>query len=189
MKFIPYAFILLLLAGIQSSCKKLDQLVSFNLDTRDTVQWIGIPDSVISDTFNNNEGFIILSKEFKFSDYAKFKTNKTTPAQIEDVQALTFTLELNDDTVTNYSFCKDLEIYLVSPNNAFQEILIYEDPFPVPTQSSFVVEIDGANAEFLKAIQKNDYQFKSQFILQNFIPDTITMNMQMTFRLKGQPNE
>jgi hypothetical protein len=189
MKFVPYIFMLFLISGIQSSCKKLDELVSFNLDTRDTVRWIGIPDTVLTDTFNNNEGFILLSEEFKFSDYAKFATNKTTPAQIEDVQALNFTLELTDDSISNYSFCKNLEIYLMSPNNAFPEILIYENEFPVPTQSSFVAELEGNNSEFLKAIQKNDYQFKAQFILQNLIPDTITMNMQMSFRLKGNPND
>lgn len=189
MKFIPYAFIFLLIAGIYSSCRKLDQLVSFNLDTQDTVMWIGIPDTVLTDTFNNNEGFILLSQEFKFSDYKKFATNKTTPAQVEDVQALNFTIEMSDDSLNNYSFVKDLEVYLVSPNNAFEDIKIYENPFPVPTASSFVEELEGTNAEFLKAIKKDDYQFKSQFILQNAVPDTITMNMRMSFRLKGHPND
>lgn len=189
MKTIPYLLVCVLLAGVFSSCRNLDELVSFNLDTKDSIQWIGIPDTVLTDTFMNNEGFIITSQEFAFSDYPKFQTNKTTPGQVEDVQAFNFTLELDDDSVTNYSFCRDLKISLVSPTNSFPEILIYENELPLPTKSSYVEEIMGNSSDFLAAIQKDGYQFKSQFLLQAPIPDTISMNYQMTFRLKSVPND
>ncbi|MEX1190206.1 MAG: hypothetical protein WED33_13185 [Bacteroidia bacterium] len=189
MKIAPLFLSIAIVAGVFSSCRNLDELVSFNLETNDSILWIGIPDTVLTDTFLNNEGFIITSREFAFSDYPKFASNKTTPGQIEDVQAFNFSISLDDDSVTNYSFCRDLKITLISATNSFPDIDIYENPLPLPTESSFTAEIMGNSSDFLAAIQKDDYRFKTQFILQGPVPDTIRMNYSMSFRLKGNPND
>ncbi len=189
MRIAPYILAFTFLAGILSSCRNLDELVSFNLETNDSIRWVGIPDTVLTDTFMNNEGFIITSQDFSFSDYPKFNTNKTTPGQIEDVQAFNFSISLADDSVSSFAFCRDLKITLNSPTNAFPDIDIYENPFPLPTESSYTAEIMGNSSDFLAAIQKDKYRFKTQFILQAGVPDTIKMNYSMSFRLKGHPND
>jgi hypothetical protein len=189
MKATSYLLIFLIVAGIFSSCKKLDQLVSFNLDTSDSVQWIGIPDTVLTDTFNNNETFTLVSETYNFSDYAKFATNKTTPSEVEDVQALNFIIELNDDSLYSFGFCRDLTISLSSPTNAFQDIDIYTSEFPDPTGDVFTAELLGTDDEFLKAIQKDKFRFKTVFTLLTQVPDTITFNYKMGFRLKANPVE
>jgi hypothetical protein len=189
MRIAPYFLSFILIAGIFSSCRNLDELVSFNLETNDSIRWIGIPDTVLIDTFLNNEGFIITSEDFSFSDYPKFNTNKTTPGQVEDVQAFNFSISLDDDSVTSFAFCRDLKITLNSPTNAFPDIDIYENPLPLPTESSFTAEIMGTSSDFLAAIQKDKYRFKTQFILQSEVPDTIKMNYSMSFRLKAHPND
>ena len=133
MKIAPYFLALLLLAGVYSSCKKLDQLVSFNLDTKDSIKWIGLIDTVLTDTFPNNNGFILLSDEYKFSNNLKFSTNKTTPSEVESLSALNFVIELKDQRSTDLSFCKDLKIflvlqkkYIISGNSLYSYISFHE---------------------------------------------------------------
>jgi hypothetical protein len=189
MKIAPYILAFLFVAGVYSSCKKLDQLVSFNLDTKDSTKWIGLKDSVLTDTFPNNAGFIILSEEFAFSNYSKFSTNKTTPSLVESLAALNFTIELKDLRATDLSFCKDLKIFLISPTNAFPEIELYSIDFPLPSSIIATAEIIGTDDELLKAIQKDKYQFKTQFELVSPAPDSLKLSYEMHFRLKANPSE
>lgn len=189
MKIAPYFLALLLLAGVYSSCKKLDQLVSFNLDTKDSIKWIGLIDTVLTDTFPNNNGFILLSDEYKFSNNLKFSTNKTTPSEVESLSALNFVIELKDQRSTDLSFCKDLKIFLVSPTNAFTEIELYSDNFPIPSTIIATAEIIGTDSELIKAIQKDKYQFKTQFELVAPAPDSLKLSYEMNFRLKANPVE
>jgi len=189
MKIAPYILALLLAAGVYSSCKKLDQLVSFNLDTKDSTKWIGLLDTVLTDTFPNNNGFILLSEEFKFSDNPKFRTNKTTPSEVESLAALNFVIELKDQRAIDLSFCKDLKIFLVSPSNAFPEIELYSIDFPLPSSIIATAEIAGNDSELIKAIQKDKYQFKTQFELVSPAPDSLQLSYEMSYRLKANPVE
>jgi hypothetical protein len=189
MKIAPYLVAFLLISGVYSSCKKLDQLVSFNLGTKDSTQWIGLTDTVLTDTFPNNNSFIILSEEFQFSDNPKFSTNKTVPSEVEALTALNFVIELKDLRVSDLSFCKDLKIFLVSPTNAFQEIELYSIDFPLPSSIIATAEIIGDDSELIKAIQKDSYQFKTQFELIAPAPDSLQLSYEMTYRLKANPIE
>jgi hypothetical protein len=189
MKIAPYFLALFIVAGIYSSCKKLDQLVSFNLDTKDSTKWIGLIDTVLTDTFPNNNGFILMSEEFAFSDNSKFSTNQTSPSLVESLTALNFTIELKDLRANDLTFCKDLKIFLVSPTNAFPEIELYTVAFPVPSSIIATEEIIGTDSELLQAIKKDKYQFKTQFELVGPAPDSLRLSYETHFRLKANPSE
>ena len=70
---------LLLIAITIGACKRLDQLVSFNLDTKDQVVWEKAPDSLLTDTILNNELVFFVSEDFHLTTMRNL--SKTTQHQ------------------------------------------------------------------------------------------------------------
>lgn len=187
MRSLPYIFTILI-AVTAFSCKKLDQLVSFNLDTNDNVFWESVYDTVLTDTIVGNETFSLFSDEYAFKNYDKFETNKTTPQAVESVEAFNLTVTI-DSGATNFGFAENMSIYIFSPKNLFKEILIAEFPNPSGNEHFMGTEMNVTNDEWLKIIQKDKYQFRTEFTLVSPMPDSIYLDYGMGFRLKAQPND
>lgn len=179
---------LVLVALVIVSCKRLDKLVSFNLDTNDQVVWIPVPDSILTDTIIGNEDVFFVSDEFSFNDYPKFEQNKSTSSTVEDVQSLSLTIQL-DSGATNFFFLRDLTVYLMSPNNLYKDLKLITVDVPDPVEDVITLDMEPSNAEFLTAIQKDKYQFRAEFTLDSPMPDTVYMSYKMGFRLKAQPTD
>lgn len=188
MRFISYA-LTILIAFTAFSCKKFDQLVSFNLDTKDKVFWETAYDSVLTDTIVGNEFASFISDEYSFKDYSKFETNKTTPQNVEQVEAFNLTVGI-DSGASSFSFAGSMLIYLSSPKNLFKEMKLVEinDPSKL-LNSSFSFEMKVTNEEWVSIIQKEKYQFRTEFELVSPMPDSIYLDYVMNFRIKALPND
>jgi hypothetical protein len=187
MRSIPY--ILTILVAITAfSCKKLDQLVSFNLDTADNVFWESAPDTILTDTIIGNEVVFFVSDDYSFKDYDKFETNKSTPQSVEEVQAINLDISI-DSGATNFGFADKMSVYISSPTNLFKEILIAEFESPTATEHFMGVEMEATDEEFLNIIQKEKYRFRTEFTLLSPMPDSIYLKYKMGFRLKAMPND
>jgi hypothetical protein len=187
MKF-KFPFLLLFLAIAVVSCKRLDQLVSFNLDTKDQVVWEKAPDSLLTDTILNNEMVFFVSEDFSFNDNEKFEQNNATSTTVEDVEALSLTIQI-DSGATNFSFMKDMALYISSPSNLFKDTELIGLENPDPTENFITMELMPTNEEFLSFIQKDKYRFRTEFTLVSPMPDTVYLSYKMGFRLKATPQE
>jgi hypothetical protein len=170
------------------TCKPLDKLVSFNLETSDPVEWLMVPDSVLTDTFPNNESFTLVSPTFRFSDYDKFQSNKTTPQQVEDADAYNIVLTI-DSGATNFGWAKDMKISISSPNGIFQDIELLDQPAPTNVDSVIVLELNAGSDAWVDVIRKNDYRFRTDFTLISPMPDTVNVKMKLNFRIKALPQK
>jgi len=170
------------------SCKRLDQLVSFNLDTKDQVVWEKAPDSLLTDTILNNEMVFFVSEDFSFNDNEKFEQNNATSTTVEDVEALSLTIQI-DSGATNFSFMKDMALYISSPSNLFKDTELIGLENPDPTENFITMELMPTNEEFLSFIQKDKYRFRTEFTLVSPMPDTVYLSYKMGFRLKATPQE
>jgi hypothetical protein len=187
MRILPY-FLIILIAIAAFSCKKLDELVSFNITTHDPVLFEMVYDTVLTDTIPGNETFSIVSDGFEFSDLEKFETNKSTPQTVESVQSLNLTLTI-DSGSTNFGFASNLTIFISSPSNQFQEFEIANIPNPASTGNEIEVEMNDDDNTWLNIIQKDKYRLRSEFTLINPMLDSIYLSYSMNFRLKAIPNE
>jgi hypothetical protein len=187
MRILPY-FLTILLAVSAFSCKKLDELVSFNITTNDPVFFEMVYDTVLTDTFPGNETFSIVSEGYQFSDLDKFKTNKSTPQTVESVQAINLIMTI-DSGASNFGFASNMSIYLSSPSNLFQEFEIANIPSPASAGNVIQVEMSADDNTWLGAINKDKYRFRTEFTLINPMPDSIYLNYSMDFRLKAMPND
>jgi hypothetical protein len=187
MRFIPYA-LTILIAITAFSCKKLDQLVSFNLETNDKVFWESAYDTVLTDTIVGNEYASFMSAEYSFKDYDKFETNKSTPQSVESVEAFTLTV-LIDSGATHFGFADSMTVYLSSPKNLFKEVEIAHFSEPSATEHFMAIDMLIPNDEWVNIIQKEKYQFRTEFKLLSPMPDSIYLDYNMAFRLKAIPND
>jgi hypothetical protein len=179
---------LLLIAITIGACKRLDQLVSFNLDTKDQVVWEKAPDSLLTDTILNNELVFFVSEDFSFNDNEKFEQNNATSTTVEDVEALSLTIQI-DSGATNFSFMKDMSLYISSPSNLYKDTKLIGLADPDPVEDFITLELLPTNEEFLNFIQRDKYRFRTEFTLVSPMPDTVYLSYKMGFRLKATPQE
>lgn len=179
---------ILLVAITIGACKRLDQLVSFNLDTKDTVMWEKAPDSLLTDTFPNNQGLFFISEDYSFNNYEKFAQNNATSTTVEDVESFSLTIQI-DSGATNFSFMKDLAVYISSPNNLYKDTKLIELAEPDEVEDFITLDMLPTNEEFLNFIQRDKYRFRTEFTLVSPMPDTVYMSYKMNFRLKATPQE
>lgn len=205
MRFISL-LILALLALSYASCKRLDKLITFTLETNDRVVWPFVSDSVLYDSIPDNNIISIFSEDFKFSNYDKFETNKSTPQSVEEVEKwdvrrcpdneqrcdpLAMSIEI-DSGANTFSFMQDLKVFLVSPNGLFPETELYSQTDSEPVEN--IIEISNTalvpdNDFFLSAMQKDGYKFRTEYKLIGLMPDSIKLNYKIKFRVKALPDE
>ena len=183
---LPLSF--LLVAITIGACKRLDKLVSFNLDTKDNVMWEKAADSLLTDTFPNNEGVFYISEDFSFNNYEKFASNNATSTTVEDVEPFNLTIQI-DSGATNFSFLKDLVVYISSPNNLYKDTKLIELAEPDPVEDFITLNMLPTDEEFLNIIQRDKYRFRTEFTLVSPMPDSVYMSYKMNFRLKAIPQE
>jgi hypothetical protein len=192
------AFIALSIA----SCKRLDKIVTFTLETNDRVVLPFVSDSILFDSIPDNNVISVFSDDFKFSNYDKFKTNMSTPQSVEEVEkwdiiesnggsAIAMIIEL-DSGANTFSYMKDLRVFLVSPNGLFPETELVTNDVPSLVENT----LKFSNAEvlpnddfFLQVVQKDGYKFRTEYKLISAMPDTLVLNYKMKFRIKALPDE
>jgi len=189
-----------------ASCKRLDKLITFTLETNDRVVWPFVSDSVLYDSIPDNNIISIFSEDFKFSDYDKFETNKSTPQTVEEVEKwdirvcaqavpecdpIAMLIEI-DSGANTFSFMQELKVFLVSPNGLFPEKELYSQADSEPVENNIKIsntELAPDNDFFLEVIQKDGYKFRTQYKLIGLMPDTVKLNYKMKFRIKALPEE
>ena len=189
MRILPY-FLVFLIAISAFSCRKLDELVSFNITTNDKVFFERVNNTVLSDTIPGNETFSIVSESYQFSDNKKFDINKSTPQTVEFVEildSLKFIIKI-DSGASNLGFASNMTIYISSPSNQFQEFEIANIPNP-GSDDDLDPYMKDEEDTWLNIIKKDKYRYRTEFTLINPMPDSIYLNYSMDFRLKAIPND
>ncbi len=184
-KLLIPALLLLVFVG---ACKRLDKLVSFNLDTDDQVVWLKAPDSLLTDTFPSNQFLTFVSEDYSFNSYDKFEQNKSTSGTVEDVEGIDLTVIIDSGAV-DFSFAKDLKFYISSPSGGYQDALLMEEDFPEPGKDFIQYTLKPTNEDLLNIIQRDKYRFRTDFELVAPMPDTVYISYKLRFRLKAQPVE
>jgi hypothetical protein len=195
-----FAFALIVISV--ASCKRLDKLITFTLETNDRVVLPFVSDSVLYDSIPDNNVISVFSDNFKFSDYDKFETNKSTPQSVEEVEkwdiaesegasAIAMKIEL-DSGANTFSYMSDLKVFLVSPNGLFPETKIISENNI--NQVENILEFSDAevipnNDFFLQMMQKDGYKFRTEYKLISAMPDTLKLRYKMKFRVKALPDE
>jgi len=181
-----------------ASCKRLDKLISFTLETNDRMVLPFVSDTVLYDSIPDNDVISVFSADYKFSDYEKFETNKSTPQSVEDVEKwntaetqngspITMTIEI-DSGANSFSFMQNLKVFLVSSNGLYQERELVSEDAPGQVANRLVFsDMLPENDFFLQAIQKDGYKFRTEYKLISAMPDTVKLNYTMKFRIKAMP--
>jgi hypothetical protein len=194
-------FIALIIVAV-SSCKRLDKLISFTLETNDRVVLPFVNDSILYDSIPDNNVISVFSEDFKFSNYDKFETNKSTPQSVEEVEKwntaetpdgepIAMTIEI-DSGANTFSYMRDLKVFLVSPNGLFQEKELVKEETPDVVSNIILFsnsEVLPDDEFFLQAMQKDGYKFRTEYKLISAQPDTLKLRYKMKFRVKALPDE
>lgn len=186
MKHLLSYFFILTVAFAALSCKDLNKLVSFNLDTNDRFVFHPLPDTLVTDTIPGNEQVFMVSDDYLFSRYEKFATNKSTPSGVEKVESSYFIVTI-DSGAADFTFARDLVFYISSPNGLYEDLELGRISYPETGVSSVSLTLPVASAEWLNIIRRDGYRFRADFTFTGGMPDPVVLRLKMNFRLKAMP--
>jgi len=169
-----------------ASCKDLNQLISFNLETRDPIVLPIFPDSLLSDTIWGNEMMMVLSEANYFGEYKKFELNKTLPEKLEDVESIDLTVRI-DSGAFDFTFANNFIFYLSPSGQFFDDVELASIMNPEPGRASMVFKMKPKNAEWLKIIRGNKYHLRADYTMVSGLNKRVHLVYEMRFRLKAMP--
>ncbi|MBX7203024.1 MAG: hypothetical protein K1X77_08120 [Bacteroidia bacterium] len=179
-----FALIIVVLAG--TSCKDLNQLISFNLETRDRVSVPPFPDSLLTDTLLGNEMMMIVTDPIYFGNYKKFETNKSLPENVEDVEAIDLIVRIDSGSF-DFSFANNYSFYLSPSGQFFDDVELASIVNPEPGRVSLTFKMKPKNAEWLKIIRGNKYHLRMDYTMVKGLKKPVHLLFEMRFRLKSMP--
>jgi hypothetical protein len=168
------------------SCKDYNQLVSFNLETKDPVELPEFADSLITDTIPGNEIMLVISDPIKFSNYNKFTVNKTLPENVEDVEAIDLTVRI-DTGASDFSFASNYTFYLSPSGQFFDDVELASIVNPPAGVVSMNFKMKPKSTEWLKIIRGNKYHLRIDYTMKKGLEKKVRLFCEMRFRLKSMP--
>jgi hypothetical protein len=179
-------FLLAVLA--MASCKDLNQLVSFNLDTRDPVVLPTFHDSLLTDSLHGNELMMVLTEEMHFSDYKKFEVNKSVPENVEDVESIDLTVRIDSGSF-DFGFAHSYSFFISPSGQFFDDVELASIANPEPGRASLNFKMKPKNAQFLDIIRGNKYHLRMDYTMLKGMNKKVHLVFEMRFRLKSMPVE
>ncbi|HEX8548184.1 MAG TPA: hypothetical protein VF691_14580 [Cytophagaceae bacterium] len=161
---------------IFSSCKKAEELATFNINKSEkftipaTVLPVGtaLPLGLESPPTNTS---------------TEFKNNRSETKYAKDVKLTKLSFEITNPPTANFNFLKSVKIFISSPSVAGEKLLAYNDDVPRGV-SSFELTTSGDKLdEYIKA---DSYSLRVETIIRETVPQNTDVTSNMTFRVTAK---
>ena len=172
-KILP--IILLTVAVIASSCKKLDNLLTFYIPLETEI------------TIENNTGinlpFEIPTPDITTNSDKEFKNNNTKTDLVKNVSLEELKLTIVSPSDITFSFLKSVHIY-ISTNSDDEVVLAYKEDIDSDAKS---IELTPTNNKLDKYIKAESYKLRTKVVTRETLTKDITVKINMKFKVTADP--
>ena len=169
-KIFLFAPLVLLLAVM--GCKKLDQLLTFNVDV---AQSVVIPGYLV--------GAQLPPVKVTTRSEDSFRNNKTTRDKVKNVLLDKLTLTVTNPAGTNFNFLDRIELYIsTTASNKILLAKLYTVPRGVTT-----VTLEPTTAKLDEYLKSDTYDLTAVATVNGFNPDDFTVRSDATFKVTANP--
>jgi hypothetical protein len=165
-----FPFLLLLL----SSCKKLDQLLTFEITSSEQIK---IPASGLVNTP------LITPVPVTVNSKQSFENNNTKAELVKDVRLTGLTLTIVDPAAENFNFLQSIRIYIGTNNN---DKTLLASLNQVPTGVS-TIELTPEKSPLDKYIKAESYTLYTEVTLKSNVARELTVQAHSRFSVTADP--
>lgn len=156
------------------SCDKVDQLLSFEIDS---TQNITIPATGLINTP------VIAPVPATVSSQETFKNNNTAANLVKDVRLSKLTLTITDPAAENFNFLKTIKIY-IGTDQSDKVLLASLDNVPTGVSS---IELVSGNEKLDKYIKAESYTLYTEVTLKSSVANELTVRADSKFKVTADP--
>jgi hypothetical protein len=163
-----------LLLLLLSSCKKLDQLLTFDITSSEQIK---IPASGLVNTP------LITPVPVTVNSKQSFENNNTKAELVKDVRLTKLTLTIVDPAAENFNFLQSIRIYIGTNNN---DKTLLASLNQVPTGVS-TIELTPENSPLDKYIKAESYTLYTEVTLRSNVARELTVQADSRFKVTADP--
>jgi len=166
--------LLLLLVTLTLSCKKIKELLTFEISTS---QDIKIPASGVITVP------VVLPIAVPVNSSEAFKNNNTSADLVKDVSLSKLTLTITDPAAENFNFLKSIRISIGTDQND-KVPLAFLDNVPMNVSS---IELESSNSKLDKYLKAASYTLYTEVTLRGSVAREITVRADSKFKVTADP--
>ncbi|MDO7850351.1 hypothetical protein [Hymenobacter convexus] len=170
-KILLLAPLLLFLAVV--GCKKVDQLLTFTVDTSQSV--------VIPGYFVNAQ---LPAVTVTTNSADSFKNNKTSKDKVKDVYLDQMVLTVTNPANSNFDFLNKLDVFINTPNTNNKILLASITNVPKGVNS---IKLDPTKARLDEYLKADTYQLTVNATLNGFNANDFTVRSDARFKVTADP--
>ncbi|UOQ98746.1 hypothetical protein MUN81_04455 [Hymenobacter sp. 5317J-9] len=155
-------------------CKKIDQLLTFTVDTSQSVVIPGLPGSTqlpAPVTVTTNSA-------------ASFQNNKTTKDKVKDVYLEQMVLTITDPSGANFDFLDKLDVYINTPNVNNKILLASISSVP---QGTNIIKLTPTTARLDEYLKAETYELTVDSRSNRFSASNFTVKADSRFKVTANP--
>ncbi len=168
-------FILFTMAVIASSCKKIDELLTFYIPLETEI------------TIENNIGisspFEIPTPDVTTNSDKEFENNNTAGNLIKDISLEELKLTITSPSDKTFSFLKSVHIYISTDDDDEVE-LAYKDDIESEAESIDLITTDKKLDKYIKA---ESYKLRTEVVTRETLTQDVTVKINMKFKITADP--
>lgn len=165
-------FIITLAILTISSCKKIEQLLSFNIRNECSFR--------VSSVTPVSSPFDIITPDVPTQSQQEFANNKTSVGLVKDIRLSQMTLTITTPSGKTFGFLRSVHIYISTPEGQDEIELAYADNID-PNSSS--IELTPLPAQLDKYVKASSYKLRTEVVTRQVVTENIDIRVNSTFRV------
>ncbi|MBF9239230.1 hypothetical protein I2I05_17635 [Hymenobacter sp. BT683] len=170
-KILLLAPLVLLLVFV--GCKKIDKLLTFNVDVTQSVTipgyFVGAQLAPVSVTTKSEDSF---------------RNNKTSRDKVKDVYLDKMVLTVTNPSGANFDFLEKINVYINTPGDNNKILLANLQAVPLSTN---IINLEPTKVKLDEYLKSDKYELTVETKLRGFSPTEFTVRSDATFRVTASP--
>ncbi|SET90626.1 hypothetical protein [Hymenobacter actinosclerus] len=176
MKKLLFLAPLLVALSLLGSCKKILDLLEFNVEDSQTV--------VVPKTLPLGSLLPLPPVQVSSSSKTTYANNGTSADYVQDVTLDRLTLTITNPTTQNFNFLKRIEVYIsTDPNGNDLFLLASLDNVPTGVNS---ISLKPANQKLDVFLSKDSYTLTTKVLLNSLLAQDVTIRADERFKVKAR---
>lgn len=158
-----------------SSCNTIDDLLSFTIDNKTTIN--------IKSSFPIGSPFEVVTPEVTTNSNSSLENNKTKASLVKDVKLKSLQLVIKSPENKNFTFLKSIRLY-ISTNDSNEIELAYQENV---NSTSNAIYLECTSAKLDEYLKTDSYQIRTQVTMKETLTEDIKVDANMKFKVTADP--
>ncbi len=170
-------FSLLILSLLAYSCKEIDRLLTFEIEDSQNITF--------STGFPLNNDVVSLPMDVTTNSEEEFRNNDTRAEFVKDVTLKKLTLTITNPPAENFSFLKNVYIYISMPDGSDEIQLAFREN--IPDDVGNTLELYSKNEKLDKYIKASSFKIRTKTTFDKSYTKEMTIRADMKFKVVADP--